>query len=446
MEFSKNFPTTEVRDVIHGAIDLYPWELAVVDAPIFQRLRNIKQLGFAEFAYPGATHNRYTHSVGACHLAGLAFQEIFKKYFFSSRDVFYRFFFLSRITTLLHDIGHGPFSHAIEFAMPLADKLGLPKEVLGKDKKRQATHEDYTLKIILDSSLTPILEKGYKQFGIKPEHIAAVMNLQLPVADSFFEDQGYDFRKVLHQIVSSEIDADRMDYLQRDSYYSGVSYGKFDQNWLLSNLSCHFSKKTAHLALGDRAIYALEDFLLSRYHMFLMVYLHHKSVVCEEMLKRYLESAPGSLSIPADIEKYAEYDDGVVFAQLKKDRKNDWARRLIERRTFKVALELHAGLNSKKNVDDDPRVSELEQKLTKKKIPFIKTSSGKALSNYTRPNLGAHLAGDEEVDENTIFVEFSDRANPSTFVPLEKFTDLFKRYAETKNIVRIFVPEDINLN
>jgi HD superfamily phosphohydrolase len=442
MDFSKNFVSTEMRDVIHGSIDLYPWELAVIDSQFFQRLRNIKQLGFAEYAYPSATHNRYTHSVGAAHLAGLAFQEIFKKHFFSSKEVFYRYFFLSRLCGLLHDIGHGPFSHAIEFAMPLVDKMGLPKEIVGKDTKRQASHEDYTLKIILDSSLTPILQKQYSQFGIKPQHIAAVMNLSLTTGDDFFDDSGVNFRKILHQVISSEMDADRMDYLQRDSYFTGVSYGKFDQNWLLSNLNCHFTKKTAHLAIKDRAIYAFEDFLLSRYHMFLMVYLHHKSVVCEEMLKKYLAEAPDALTIPADVEKYAEYDDATVMTLLKKNRKNDWARRLVERKTFKVALELHAGLNSKKDVENDSRVKELEAKLKSKKIPMIKTSSGKALSSYTRPNLGA----EDEVNDSTIFVEFSDRLNPSTFVPVEKFTDLFKRYAETKNIVRIFVPEDTKIN
>lgn len=444
MDFSRNFPTTEMRDVIHGSIDLYPWELAVIDSQFFQRLRSIKQLGFAEYAYPSATHNRYIHSVGACHLAGVAFQEIFKKYFFTSRDVFYRYYFLARLSALLHDIGHGPFSHAIEFAMPAAEKIGLPKEALGKDRKRQATHEDYTLKIILDSSLTPILEKGYAQFGIKPQHIANVMNLALPDADDFFVDNGINFRKIFHQIVSSEIDVDRMDYLQRDSYFTGVSYGKFDQNWLLSNLGCHFAKKTAHLALTDRAIYTFEDFLLSRYHMFMMVYLHHKSVVCEEMLKNYLVSVQDHFTIPADIEKYGEYDDGFLFAQLKKDRKNEWARRLLERRTFKVALELHAGFNSKKDVENDTRVKELEQKLASRKIPLIKTSSGKALSSYIKPNLGSTL--EDEVDDATIFVEFSDRLNPSTFVALEKFTDLFRRYGETKNIVRIYVPEDTRLD
>ena len=434
-----NVKITEVRDVIHGPIELYPWEIAVIDSPSFQRLRNIKQLGFSEFAYPCAVHNRYIHSIGACHLAGTAFQGIFKKHFFSNQEKFHTFFYLARISTLLHDIGHGPFSHAIEHAMPPVAELGLPVEVSGKDLKRQASHEDYTLKIILDSSLTPILEKSLAKFGITPWHIACVMNLSLKEKDDFFMDRGVSFRKVLHQIISSEMDADRMDYLQRDSYYTGVSYGKFDANWLLTNLSVHIDKKTAHLALSDRAIYTFEDFLLSRYHMFLMVYLHHKSVCYEKMMEKYLKSENCSFKVPSDIEEYIRCDDSVLYEHLRRDReKNDWARRVLDRKHYKVAVEWHEGAGdpakSKKAV-------EFKAKLKEKNIDFLEAASGKGLSNYVKPNLGSR--SDEET---TIFVESYDRlTNEPSFRPLEQFTDLFRKYAEEKSIYRIYVPENAKI-
>src|SRR5690606_5665607 len=142
------------------------------------------------------------------------------------QQIYHHYYYLTRAAMLLHDIGHGPFSHAIESAMPPVSTLKLPPEIVGKDLKRQATHEDYTLKLLLDSSLTPVLEKEYGRFGITPWHIACVMNLSLKEKDGFLSDRGISFRKILHQIISSEIDADRMDYLQRDSYYTGVSYGK----------------------------------------------------------------------------------------------------------------------------------------------------------------------------------------------------------------------------
>ena len=84
-----NVKTTEIRDVIHGSVELYPWEMEIIDSGAFQRLRNIKQLGFSEFAYPCAVHNRYIHSIGACHLAGIAFQAIFKRHFFSSQETYH---------------------------------------------------------------------------------------------------------------------------------------------------------------------------------------------------------------------------------------------------------------------------------------------------------------------------------------------------------------------
>lgn len=423
----------EIRDVIHGSIEIFPWELKVIDSPFFQRLRNIRQLGFSEFAYPCATHNRYVHSIGACHLAGIAFQAIFKEHLFSSPDVYHRYLYLARTAALLHDIGHGPFSHAVEFAMPPASEMKLPKEVLG-DTKRLATHEDYTLKIILESSLTPLLEKGFSEhgLGIQAKHVAQVMNLALPTHDDFFRDGGIDFRKILHQIISSEIDVDRMDYLQRDSYYTGVSYGKFDSNWLIANLTCHFSGKTAHLAIKDRAIYTFEDFLLSRYHMFLMVYLHHKSVIYEEMLKKYIDSPDCTFRIPADVEQYKDFDDAALFTALRRDRKNYWAGRLLDRRIFRVALEVHG--------KDHSRVDELAKKLEKKKIPFVLNASGKALSSYNKPNLDGNATA---IDENTIFVEVSDKLTATKWVKLQDYAEVFRRYGEERKIARVYVPEDM---
>ncbi len=429
---------TEVRDVIHGSVGLFPWELAVVDSRAFQRLRNIKQLGFSEFAYPCAVHNRYVHSLGACHLAGRVFQSIFREHFFSGVEVYHRFLYLVRITALLHDIGHGPFSHAVEFAMPEVGALGLSDEIVGKKKKRQATHEDYTLKIVLDSSLTPVLEKGLGAFGITPHHVACVMNPALEERDDLFRDQGVNWRRILHQIVSSEIDVDRMDYLQRDSYFSGVSYGKFDFNWLLTNLGFHVVKKEAHLALSDRAIYTFEDFLLSRYHMFLMVYLHHKSVGYEETMSRYIQSPDCSFRVPGDVEKYVELDDAVFYEHLRKDRKNEWARRILDRKIFKLALEVSSNDSSHKDPAQDPRVKTIVDRCKKSGTDYFLIPSSGALSKYFRPNLGGSVP---EESANTIFVAASDRMNDVKHIPLERYTDLFSKYAEARKIVRVYVPE-----
>src|SRR5580698_1949567 len=104
----------EIRDPIHGSIEIPDGEVAIIDSVAFQRLRQIKQLGFAEFSFPGATHNRYLHSVGAAHIAGLIFDNIFRKYKFSSDAARERLRQTLKLAVLLHDIGHGPLSHASE--------------------------------------------------------------------------------------------------------------------------------------------------------------------------------------------------------------------------------------------------------------------------------------------------------------------------------------------
>ena len=139
----------DVRDPIHGNLPLLDAEVAVLDSKAYQRLRAIKQLGFSEFSFPGATHNRYLHSLGVSHLAGIAFDSIFAKFSFSSLASRERLRQTVRLAALLHDIGHGPLSHASEEVMPpLKDlKVGvyLKRSVKPADDA-QANHEDYTIK------------------------------------------------------------------------------------------------------------------------------------------------------------------------------------------------------------------------------------------------------------------------------------------------------------
>jgi uncharacterized protein len=209
----------EIKDPVHGTITLARDEVSVVDSAEFQRLRLIKQLGFSEFSFPGATHSRYLHSLGVCHVAGMAFDYIFKNYEFSSQQKRNRFRQVVRLAALLHDIGHGPLSHATEEVMPLRSALGIQiysnrKNPSAADVK--ASHEDYTIKYITDSPLTDILKKSFPE--ITPYHIVCLIDKTLESKDDFFMDGGLNFRTIFSQLVSSEIDVDRMDYLGRDAY------------------------------------------------------------------------------------------------------------------------------------------------------------------------------------------------------------------------------------
>ncbi len=255
----------QIRDPVHGTLQLTRAELAVVDHPAFQRLRLIKQLGFADLAYPGATHSRYAHALGTLHVASRMLESVLRKSNLPSLEV-QRYRQLLRLAALFHDLGHAPLSHTTERFMPLVRELNLGPWCLG-DPDRQATHEDYTLLIITRSSLTSLLQQRFAALDVGPEDIAAVIAGWAPraVAERFVVS-GQNWLPLLHQCVSSELDADRMDYLLRDSYFAGVPYGRYDHEWLLDNLTLVEHAGALHLGLIARATFSFEDYLLSRRH------------------------------------------------------------------------------------------------------------------------------------------------------------------------------------
>ncbi|RME01572.1 MAG: HD domain-containing protein [Deltaproteobacteria bacterium] len=417
----------ELRDPIHGAIEIQPYEIPIIDHPFVQRLRNIKQLGFSELSFPGASHNRYNHSIGAVAVATKAFASIFRRGMLPK--VYYdRFLGAVRLAALLHDVGHPPLSHATEFAMPPLCDLSIPCYRGVREGTGRATHEDYTIKIITDSSLSETLVGVIP--GILPLHVAALIDIELPLEDDFFHFEGIDYRPLLSQIVSSELDVDRMDYLIRDSYFAGVHYGKFDLPWLISNLGCHIESNRAYLALHQRAIYAVDDFLIARYHMFLMIYFHHRAVVYEEMLKRFFEEGGDAYRLPTDIEVYAKVDDYHLYHHLRSS-ENPWARRIIERRPFKVFMEVHGKRSDATGIDYD-RITAI---LQENGIVSILASSAGILSKYYAREDAPHAPPIYVFDESPIL-------GKRVVQPLEEATDLFKKYREERQITRIYVDRD----
>ena len=441
---------TEVRDPIHGAIPISPDELSVLDHPLLQRLRHIKQLGFSDLSFPGATHNRYLHSVGAMHLAGRAFDAIFcgsevDALVDQKRRAEMRR--LVRIAALLHDVGHAPFSHASEFAMPAVGLLEIPAYQLQSDRypsDRQATHEDYTVKIITDSSLTPSIELIT---GIPALAVAGLVDPQLAVKAEWYRAGGIDWRPLLQQLISSELDVDRMDYLARDSHFAGVHYGIFDVGWLMGHLSHHLVNDSAFLALKARAIYAFDDFLIARYHMFLMVYFHHRSVGYEEMLKRYFMDGGDGYSLPYSVEEYAAFDDVHMTAHLRAS-DNEWARRIVERREYKLLLERHGEPHE---VD----LGAVEAALADGGIPTIHTASKGVLSKYFKKRKNADVVGQGSLPLGSAIPIVNEGPSPIYVLgapyrgssqlrarELEDSTDLFTRYDRQLLINRVYVPRE----
>ena len=245
------------RDAVHNIIrvDLSAagGELIgrLIDAAEFQRLRRVRQLGLAYFAYQTAEHSRFTHSLGAFHLATRIVERLSRRYEISEEDSL-----AVRVAALLHDVGHGPFSHVIESA------LGFH-------------HEDFTIEAVLDRS-TDIAAAlhGYSA------------NLAEDVADIV---RGKFRRMALGQLVSSQLDVDRMDYLLRDTLMTGVKYGIYDLEWVMKSIEIDEGRD--QLFVSAPGIHAVEDYLQARYYMFRQVYFHRTLRAAEAVLRSTLKRA-----------------------------------------------------------------------------------------------------------------------------------------------------------
>ena len=417
----------EIRDPIHGALRISKQETRVLDSPAFQRLRMIKQLGFSEFSFPGATHSRYLHSLGASYLAGLAFDSIFKNFEFSNGRKKQSYRQVLRLGALLHDIGHGPLSHSTEEVMPFLSDLQI--KIYKEKENRKAHHEDYTIKFITDSHLTKILSDSFPDF--EPYHIACLIDRKLEDRDDFFLDKNLNFRPIFSQIISSEVDVDRMDYLIRDAHFCGISYGKVELDWLLGNFEYHIVENNhVHLALNRRAIYTFDDFLLSRHHMYLMVYFHHKSTIYEKMLYNYLISEDCDYKLPSSIEDYIDYTDFSLYENMASS-KNPWAKRITQRRPFKIVFEDHVTSPLFENHQTSREPSRTEQMNTKFKEEGIETILA---------NSKSQLSKNRKTDSKplTIYVlnPLDPHAHPSS---IDLCTEIFQKYEKARVIERIYV-------
>lgn len=406
----------EVRDPVHGSIQIHDEEIPIIEHRFFQRLRSVKQLGFAEYIFPGATHTRYIHSIGVMYISGLVFNKVFKNKI-TGID-FYRLQETLRLACLLHDIGHAPLSHSTESVMPTVGALKLPDGfVIGKDS-RQATHEDYTLKSIVDSSFTESFKKVNLKYGVSPSAVAQLV-LGKNLSPDYFTINNTNYFPLLHQLVSSEIDCDRMDYLLRDSYFCGVSYGKHDLDWIIDNLEGCQIDGTSYLGIAERAISTFDDFLLSRFHMFMMVYFHYRAVCLEQMLMNYFEEAKGEYQIPSDIEAYQDHDDFMLMKVLRNSQ-NRWAKRIVQNNIPKKIFETFGN-------NDIQKLNQLEAFLKENNIEYIKCSSSGRLSKYA----GEVVKFPVKVSKTYFGSE------KSRFKDINEATDLFDKYSKAHQVVRI---------
>ncbi|MEM0215363.1 MAG: HD domain-containing protein [Archaeoglobaceae archaeon] len=237
-----------IQDPVHGLIKLEKWQVSIIDTPQFQRLRRIKQLGFANLVYPGANHTRFEHCLGAMHLARI----LAKKLEMSDEIV---------VSALLHDISHPPFSHSCE----------------GILKAYGCGHE------AIEFSIRGELRDLIKELGFNIKRIADIVSGK---TDS---------------IVSGDIDVDRMDYLVRDSHYTGVAYGIFDISRLIEKI-----KFQNGIIVEEGGIKAAESLLISRFMMYPAVYYHHVCRIATKMFERAMERV---IEAGLDPKRLFEIDD-----------------------------------------------------------------------------------------------------------------------------------------
>jgi HD superfamily phosphohydrolase len=223
---------------VYGFITI-PSELifAIIEHPYFQRLRRIKQLGLTDMIYPGALHTRFHHAIGAMHLMSITLDNLRNK----GNEIGNEEYEASLLAILLHDIGHGPFSHALESTL-----------------LQDVQHESLSLLF---------MESLNQQFSQQ-------LDLALKIFTGRYE------RKFFHQLVSSQLDIDRLDYLQRDSFFTGVSEGTIGADRIIKMMNV----KDDALVVEEKGIYSIENFLSARRLMYWQVYLHKTTISAEKML------------------------------------------------------------------------------------------------------------------------------------------------------------------
>ena len=333
----------DIIDPIHDFVRVNSNELKIIDTPIFQRLRRIRQLSGAHLIYPGAQHTRFEHSLGVMHIASMAGHALNEKGIVSSDNIQNL-----RFAGLLHDIGHGPFSHLFE-------------ELL---QKRKISHEDIGRDIILKTQIGDLISAN----GFNKKFIT-----ELAFGDSKFQ--------FMNEIISGALSADIMDYLLRDGYFTGAEHAKIDHNRLTYSLDVYKNK----LALEKSALVNFETMMISRYQMFKAVYFHKTVRAGEVMLLESMYLAEEELGLSStSLNEYLKLTDEVILSKLLN---------LPER-------------NSKLRIAKKIATDYLNRNLFKS--VFEVSVTGNAITKKRMQSIREEVSKKSKVDINEIFVDSSN--------------------------------------
>ena len=313
----------EIRDPIHQLIRHNVLERELINSQPFQRLRRIKQLAFTDVVYPGATHTRFLHSLGVMHLSGVAYSALVEKHGQLLKDRGWtqpklkRVRTLLRLSALLHDLGHPPFSHTAE---PL-----FPDKPNGQGKYE---HEDYSRAIIVSQPIREILDRYAEETEVTAENIADFLS---PGCDGEY--------RFWRQILIGDLDVDRMDYLNRDSHFCGVTYGLIDHHRILSTMSLKDDGEQLSLAIEEGGLNSAEGLIHARYWMFIQVYFHKTRRAYDILLSEFLRDIlpRGLFPSPDDLGSYLEWDDFKLIQEIQgKSRVHPAAMAMVTRSHYRL--------------------------------------------------------------------------------------------------------------
>jgi len=332
--------TKKIRDVVYGFVVLDEQECAIIDHPVFQRLRRIRQLSLTDMVYPGATHTRFEHSIGVLQMATDMFNCIVANNKQALEDAYSlddsgikNAQKIIRLAALLHDIGHAPFSHSGEDLMPLLP-TNHRRYVEGANKRYE--HEEYSIAIIKDVFKSIIEEHPLnRNYRIKVEDVTALLGDTSARVDAP--------SLLWKELISGQIDADRADYLLRDSLHLGVSYGLYDRNRLINCLTLGRSETDdLILAIEEKSWHVAESLVLARYQMFSQVYFHkvrriydyHIQAATKEILT-HKRNGIGVYPTPDELSEYLSFDDWEIYSALKQKLGGHQGNIILDRKHFK---------------------------------------------------------------------------------------------------------------
>jgi HD superfamily phosphohydrolase len=325
-------PTTahkhyEIRCPVYGFVTLNDLEWQIISQPAFQRLRRTRQLAWTDYVFPGAMHTRFEHSLGVMHMAGMLYDGVVKR----SREVLVsemgyneeglgRHRTLVRLAALLHDVGHTPFSHAAEELFPF------------KQEGQRYQHEDYSAAIVRRDFAEVIKDHPLNtNYGFTADDVADLLEGKPEAGKALF----------WRDLIAGQLDADRMDYLLRDSLHCGVSYGRYDWQRLVHTIAAmpFTDEGGPRVGVSEGGWHAAEGLIVARYFMFTQVYFHKTRVIYDHHLQLALaDILPGGLfPKPQNLDRYLRWDDWRVLGLLANGKGGEHGARLLRRNHFREA-------------------------------------------------------------------------------------------------------------